>query len=344
MALSIPDSPDFGPLHRSLLKSKAWVIFLAFLSVPALWFVFRAQLVGCERYFLLATGVLAAAGYLLAALYALRKFIHRTPFAHEFAMRVPGTSLDQAEIELGVLRREISEGKHSNRGAIVRAANAIAKKNGVHKVIALRVVADDDEPGGFGVQTLPRNPLGKTARWFETHFFLGLACPILVLFHGQGSLDSTMAIALNTLAVIVTVTGLFGLMLWLKTPTILTRLESDLSTEEAFVLSRSLQRQLNTRVGENAAARSAVESFVARKQATRDRAETTRQDLEQAGFAAADAQDVTVLAAQLVSVKATLSRLDRVRRRLTTWKYVHIPPAVLLMALVAIHIVSVFWY
>ncbi|MEM7262215.1 MAG: hypothetical protein AAF488_09515 [Planctomycetota bacterium] len=344
MALSVQDSPNFGPLAGSLIRSRWAIALLVALLVVIVGSVVGPRVLGSERVFLITSGALAACGYFAAAGYGLRKFIHRTPLAYEFAMKVPGEKLDRAELDLGVLRREVAEKRITGLSAVRKRARQILSQHGAAKVMVARVQSDAETPGGFRIDTLPRDPLGKVSRWFEAHLFLGLSSALLVAFHGRFEYDSSMAIALNTLALIVTATGLFGLWVWIRTPQILTQLETDLSTEEAFVLARGLDRRMRAAAGDDEKVLTALEPIASQKKSKGSAVERARSTLLGSGLEEDQASDLLALAGQLGSVRATVARLERVRRRLVHWKFIHVPPAMLLIVMIVIHIISVIGY
>jgi hypothetical protein len=200
-------------------------------------------------------------------------------------------------------------------------------------------------------------PIGRVARWMHAHIYYGFAAGLLTIVHGRAystdSFGSPMAIALNGLTAIVVITGLVGLAFWLYGPTWLTRLERDLTSEEVFVLARHYDRRTNEALAEIekkdqslANAARAIEPERARELETRlvstlaqiAPADTARAAIE------AQARDLLALCGQRRRLQAELARLSRARFWMNSWRVVHIPASIVLLAVIVVHVLSVWLY
>ena len=268
--------------------------------------------------FLLTSGWVAVACYVVLALYAVRRAAHRLRLSPEFAWKAKLPDLERAQsalTELGnrALRRELL-----GAAAIRRAAKRILREHGVQRVLAVGVQRDRQSIGLWRVQVTPKEPLGRLAVWLHAHIWLGFAAALLVWFHGGLRMGSTMGVLLNVLSYAVIGSGIAGAVLWTLGPTWLTRAERDLSVEKAFALSEHYDRKVT------------------------DAAATLRT----AGEGETDAlrRDFATLTGQQDAVRSELRRLGFYRELLRFWRLLHVPCSILLLALVAVHVLAVWWY
>jgi hypothetical protein len=159
-----------------------------------------------------------------------------------------------------------------------------------------------------------------------------------------------MGIALNGLTMLVVVTGVVGLVLWLYGPAWLTRLEHDLTTEEVFVLSRHYERRVadvlsGIQAQDPAFADALRDANVAQVPVLRAQLSNL---LQESGAPEADAdlraRDVMALCGQRLRLRAELARLSRARFAMNAWRLVHIPASIVLLAVITVHVASVWIY
>src|SRR5262245_2191495 len=268
--------------------------------------------------FLLATGWIAVACYIALALYAVRRAVHRLRLSPEFAWKVKLPQLEQAqsylaELQNRILRREVAGAK-----AVRSEVNAILRGFDVRRVLRVEIESD---PGALGMLRLrvgPREPLGRLASWLHAHVFYGFAAAILVFLHGGLRSESTMGLLLNGLSYFVIGSGLLGALLWTFGPTWLTRAEREMSIEKAFALARHYDACV-------------VEAATARSSATGVGAEKASREL-------------ATLVGQRHQVQVELRRLGRFRDLLRAWRLLHVPASILLLALVGVHVLSIWYY
>lgn len=242
--------------------------------------------------FLLTTGWIAFACYVVLALYAARRAAHRLRLSPEFAWKASLPALERAQSDLRELHNRIARRELAGRAAITAEGKRLLKAHGVQRVLRLQVVPSSMGLGLFEVRTTPREPLGRLAAWLHAHVFYGFAAAVIVWLHGGGRCGSTMGLWLNALSYFVIGSGLLGALLWTVGPTWLTRAERELSVEKAFALREHFAQKLE------------------------DARRKPQRDLDQALAAVADAQRAADEAnADAASATRSANELDGARRK-----------------------------
>jgi hypothetical protein len=347
---------------------KSWHGVAAALLVVAFVVWWRSQgfaigrAAGSSTAYLLTTGWVALALYVVLVLYSARRWAHRLRITPEFRMKVPVAQLEKAQARLSDLRVKILSGELSSRRGIRRAVGGVLREEGVARVMSMQLCRG--EPGGprYSFRIVPRQPIGSVARWMHSHIYYGTAAGILVWLHGGGRfLDSGMGLLLNGLSYLVIVTGLIGIVFWVFGPTWVTRRERDLSTERAFALREHYQRKVSEGRLRLAAAmkgagpeRASVADRIARDldqlavmsgDEYAARAEAVLADFDaRAAEEKRAARDLVVLIGQRRNVDAEWQELGRLRFWLNVWRLLHVPASIVLMATVLVHVISVWWY
>lgn len=334
-------------MNTSLFRSKhapvVAVLIAAFVALSRAWDAPFGRVPGAHRTFLLATGWAAVATLVIVMAYVLRKYAHRGRYSPEFAMRVDFAKLEGAENRIRRLRQRINAGALDSAKLIMSEANAILRDEGVHRVN--RIVVEPGPPGGdpWTVRMAPAEPLGRVARWMHVHAFYGVAFGTLLFMHaGTGPL-SGFGLVLAGLGYLVFVTGLIGIVLWSLGPRWLTRREKDLSIEEASALRASLRRKRVAALNEiDASVRTRLKALVGKPASDHARVRTTLRELTAVHTdRRGDIQDLAALIVQEQAVADELSALRRLRASFMAWRMVHIPAAILLTGLVAVHLLTI---
>lgn len=268
--------------------------------------------------FLLTTGWVAVACYLVLALYAVRRAAHRLRLSPEFAWKAKLPDLERAQSALRELQNRVQRREIAGQGPVLQAARAVLRQHGVQRVLRVAVQRDPQALGLVQVVVAPREPLGRLAAWLHAHIYWGFCAALVVWFHGGVRIGSTMGLWLNGLSYFVIGSGMLGALLWTFGPTWLTRAERELSIEKAFALREHYARKV-------------AEANAAVMNATDVDNVTRRVDLQ-------------ILQGQLASVQTEAARLGRYRALLRGWRLVHVPCSVLLLALVAVHVLSIYYY
>jgi hypothetical protein len=321
---------------------------------------------GSEVDFLLWSGWAALGLYVAVVLYAWRKYAHKGRYSPEFRWAVPVETVERAKTRLSVLGVRIRAREVVRRGLILREVRRILRQEGVRKVLRVRLKRGPKGGPRFVLNVDWREPLGRVSRWMHVHIFYGLAAAALVWLHGGGNFTSPMGIALNGLSYLVIATGLGGILLWAFGPSWLSRCERDVSIEKAFALRDHYGRKVRE-------ARTEVQKALAEAQPAAgggapaaDPGQLGRKlaalEATGAGFATkatallADlpasmspksrglVRDLVVLLGQRRNLDAEWQALARVRWFLNVWRLVHVPASILLLVVVAVHVVSVWWY
>lgn len=292
----------------------------------------------------LVTGWSLLAAMLVVGGYLARKYMHKRGYSPEFRMRVPIAALERAQVRIAGVRRDVAKGTYADARAVRVAADHALRSEGVQKV--LRVVVS---PGGTGeprfvLTTEKTFPLGRASRWIHLHLYAGVAFVILLWAHGATGLDSGLGAALLISGAIVATSGFVGIVLWAVGPAWLTRLERDLSIEEAFALDEHLVRKLD------ASATAIGEPLAGRVRALGRTSPDTKAATSLLAEAGADparrllVEDALVLAGQRARVGAELRKLTRARLAFQAWRIAHLPFVVVLTILVGLHLWTVWRY
>lgn len=268
--------------------------------------------------YLLTTGWVAVALYVTLALYAVRRAAHRLRLSPEFSWKVGIPALERAQSRLRELQNRVTRREVAGRGAVLHAARSILVEEGVQRVLRVDVTPDRSALGMLRIASMPREPLGRLAAWLQSHVWLGVAAAAVVWFHGGGRIGTPMGLLLNVLSLVVIASGIAGALLWSAGPAWLTRAERELTIEKALALAEHYARKV-----------AACETQLSA--ATGEDAERMRSEL-------------AILRGQQQLVQAEAARLGRYRSLLRGWRIFHVPVSVLLLALVAVHVVSIHSY
>jgi hypothetical protein len=334
-------------MNKTLFQSRhgilAVLIVLGFFAYSLVRGIPFGRGVDSERGFLLVTGWTSLTLLVLVAAYVLRKYVHRGVYSPERALKVAHSALERAENDIHGLRQQISTGALSTHEMIAAEAAAILKRAGVQRVS--RAVVEPGPAGGdpWTVRIVPTEPLGRMARWMHVHVFYGAAFGAVLLMHSGFLPRSNFGLVLAGLGYLVFVTGLVGIFLWARGPRWLTAREHDLSIEEANALHASLGRKRADAVAAfQPQVAEQLNQLAARSKPTESQLRTTLQDLGgQMPEREAEIQDTVALISQERAVGLELVALKRVRASFMAWRIIHIPVAVLLSVLVAVHVVSI---
>lgn len=337
-------------MNRSLFLSKhgplAATLVVAFMGCFVVLGAPLGREVESSRTLLLATGWTTLTMMLIVMAYVLRKYAHRGRYSPEFRLKVDYAKLESADKRIRALRQKINTGALGNARSIENEAQRILKEEGVHRVN--RAVVEAGPPGGdpWIVRIRPTEPLGRVARWMHMHAAYGTAFGFMLLMHSGASPQSTFGWVLAGLGYFVFATGLIGIVLWAYGPRWMTAREEDLSIEEATAFQASLVRKRGEALGTlDKDAAKQLRSLMGRNAPKVDKVRSVLKTLAARAPEQGDRfQDIAALISQERTVATELRALRRVRASFTTWKLVHIPAAVLLTGLVAVHVISVWKY
>lgn len=291
----------------------------------------------------LASGWALLAALLAAGAYLLRKHMHRRGYSPEFRMRVPIEALERAQARLAALRRDVARGALADARAVRQAAQSALSREGVQRVLRVRVRPGAPGEARFVLSTQKTFPLLHSARWIRGHLHLGLAFAILLLLHG-GAPRSGLGWSILALGVLVVASGLVGIAQWMRGPARLTELERDLSIEETFALGQHLERKLEQALAALAPGLAGQVRACAAEPAGRARAGALLAGAPLEGPERELLEDALVLAGQRARVEREYRTLARARLAMHAWRVLHLPAVWLLLVLVGLHLWAVWRY
>lgn len=362
-------------MNLAFLRSTHAIVAIVPVGAFALWHFVATRPFGDRSdenvAFLLTTGWVAVAAYVALALYAARRAAHRLRITPEFGWEAKLPQLERAQSDLSELESSVARREVTSRAVVRQRAQRILREHGVHRVLRVRTERVAGAFGAVRVAVEPRNALGTMASWLSAHVWYGIAAALLVWFHGGGRSGSTMGLLLNGLSYFVIGSGLLGAAFWALGPTWLTRAERELSLEKASALRGHFDRKcaaaaealatapsrreqaaadVEAKAATAAAATAAAEGSKD-KQLTKAKKEADK-DLKKAkaAVAAIDKEAATlpeelqVLEGQRDRVRRESARLERYRLLLRGWRLFHVPCSIALLALVAVHVLSIWYY
>lgn len=218
----------------------------------------------------------------------------------------------------------------------------------------------------FGVRKRSyRSTWGTLESWLQSHVYLGLLSAVLILLHTGFRFHDRVALAAFAVLLLVVGSGFWGAVLYTAVPRRLTEVESNLTAQE---VSEQLN-QLARTMARLAAGRSApfqqvcqgllAESvprplagwkilFGAQLERRGDRGDGPAPwAAHLARVPPAEQQELRqllVLSRQRTELHQRFVAEQRYRNLLDVWLYLHVPLSIVLVALVAAHLIAVFYY
>lgn len=206
-----------------------------------------------------------------------------------------------------------------------------------------------------------RSKMGTLEGWLQVHLYLGFLSAVLILFHTGFRFHDKVAVAAFVVLLIVVASGFWGALAYTSLPRRLTAIEGDLTSEE---MSAQLN-QLGRAVDRLAAGKSSAFRDVAKRLLGELRPqpfagwrilgraggeERLDEKLLKALVARvqaseqADLRQLLVLARQRRELNRRLVAQQRYKNYLDVWLYLHLPLSIALVALIAAHLIAVFYY
>jgi hypothetical protein len=215
----------------------------------------------------------------------------------------------------------------------------------------------------FGVRKRSyRSTWGTLEGWLQCHLYLGLLSAVFILFHTGFRFHDKVAIAAFAILLIVVASGVWGAVVYTGAPRRLTEVEGDLApaaiAEQLDQLGRTMARLAAGRsapfqkvctglLAELVPARLAGWKLLFRRE--------RRKGIDAAAPWAAELRHVPageqeelrqllVLSRQRRELHQRLLAQQRYRNQLEVWLYLHLPLSLALVALVAAHLIAVFFF
>jgi predicted membrane channel-forming protein YqfA (hemolysin III family) len=207
-----------------------------------------------------------------------------------------------------------------------------------------------------------RSRFGTLEQWLQSHIYLGILALVILLFHTGGRFNDKVAVATLILVGIVVLSGIFGAVLYVTIPRLLTEVESELTVAEiseqlnqlakqmariASGHSEPFQRIYNQLLAESMPGWMGGWGLLVSRLARKKGKVAT--DLPQMLALVPKEEEVELRQMLVVSRqrKELLIRMlfqQRYKNVLEAWLYIHVPFTIALLVLALVHIAAVFFY
>jgi predicted membrane channel-forming protein YqfA (hemolysin III family) len=207
-----------------------------------------------------------------------------------------------------------------------------------------------------------RSRFGTLEQWLQSHIYLGILALVILLFHTGGRFNDKVAVATLILVGIVVLSGIFGAVLYVTIPRLLTEVESELTVAEiseqlnqlakqmariASGHSEPFQRIYNQLLSESMPGWMGGWGLLVSRLARKKGKVAT--DLPQMLALVPKEEEVELRQMLVVSRqrKELLIRMlfqQRYKNVLEAWLYIHVPFTIALLVLALVHIAAVFFY
>lgn len=218
----------------------------------------------------------------------------------------------------------------------------------------------------FGVRKRSyRSTFGTLDGWLQAHIYLGLATVPVVLLHTGFRFQDLLAVATFVVMLLVVLSGLVGAAFYTAVPRKLTLVTAGSDAEETAERLRSLRRSMAQLADGKSSAFRGIHAKLEKEAAPGRLAgwrlvlfgggtrpgQISDSELDFGpllGLVDADEREplrkLLVLARQRRELHARLRYRQRYKNLLESWLWVHLPLTGLLLALLAVHIVSALWF
>ena len=215
----------------------------------------------------------------------------------------------------------------------------------------------------FGVRKRSyRSTWGTLEGWLQCHLYLGLLAAVLILFHTGFRFHDKVALGAFAVLLVVVASGFWGAVVYTGVPRRLTEVEGDLApaamAEQLDQLGRTMARLA---AGRSAPFQKVCSGLLAELVPERlagwkllfggggksrgDAASPWAAELSRVPPAEQEElRQLLVLARQRRELHQRLLAQQRYRNQLEVWLYLHVPLSIALVALVAAHLVGVFFF
>jgi hypothetical protein len=208
-----------------------------------------------------------------------------------------------------------------------------------------------------------RSTFGTLEQWMQSHIYLGVLAIVVLLFHTGGRFNDKIAVSTFVLVAIVVASGIFGAILYVTVPRMLTEVESNLTVDEISdqlnQLGRNMARIASGRSGpfqriyDELMRESAPRGLAGwRLLLSRIRSRRSEQDAGDwarlLGLVPKEEQEelrqMLVVSRQRKELLLRLVYQQRYKNVLEVWLYVHVPFTIALLVFAVVHVVAVFYY
>lgn len=215
----------------------------------------------------------------------------------------------------------------------------------------------------FGVRKRTyRSQLGTVHGWLQGHIYLGLLAFIVLLCHTGGRFNDRVAVATFVVVGIVVFSGVFGALLYVTIPRMLTEVESNLTAQEiSDQLNQLAKSMARTASGKSAPFQRIYDGLMAETKPGglagwriivsglgRQKKRIPGDWAKLLGMVGKQEQDdlrqMLVISRQRKELLIRLIFQQRYKNILDFWLYLHIPFSIALIVLAVAHVVAVFYY
>lgn len=206
-----------------------------------------------------------------------------------------------------------------------------------------------------------RSTFGTLEQWLQSHIYLGLLVLVVLIFHTGMRFNDRIAVATLVLVIIVVASGIFGAILYVTVPRMLTEVESNLSVEEMSDQLNQLARAMARIASGRSAAFQRIHDELTKQTTPRGLAgwrllvsRGRRVKQETADWARLialvpkeeqeDLRQMLVLSRQRKELLLRLVYQQRYKNVLEAWLYIHVPFTIALLVMAIVHVAGVFYY
>lgn len=206
-----------------------------------------------------------------------------------------------------------------------------------------------------------RSTFGTLEQWLQSHIYLGLLVLVVLIFHTGMRFNDRIAVATLILVIIVVASGIFGAILYVTVPRMLTEVESNLSVEDMSDQLNQLARAMARIASGRSAPFQRIHDELAKQTMPRGLAgwrllvsRGRRAKQEAADWARLialvpkeeqeDLRQMLVLSRQRKELLLRLVYQQRYKNVLEAWLYIHVPFTIALLVMAIVHVVGVFYY
>jgi predicted membrane channel-forming protein YqfA (hemolysin III family) len=206
-----------------------------------------------------------------------------------------------------------------------------------------------------------RSRFGTLEQWLQSHIYLGLLVLVVLLFHTGGRFNDRIAVTTLVLAIVVVTSGIFGAILYVIVPRLLTEVESELTVEAIADQLNQLARSMARIASGRSAPFQRIYDELLRQTAPGGLAgwrlivsrirKKSQQDADWArliGLVPREEQEelrqMLVVSRQRKELLLRLIYQQRYKNVLEFWLYIHVPFTLALLAFAALHVTAVFYY
>ena len=214
----------------------------------------------------------------------------------------------------------------------------------------------------FGIRKRAyRSRFGTLEQWLQSHIYLGVLALIILVLHTGGRFNDKIAVATLILVGIVVASGIFGAILYVTVPRLLTEVESELTVDEISEQMNQLAKQI-ARIASGrsepfqriykqlieegtpgwlAGWRLLVARMRHKKGVSSDWAPLLRLVPKEEE---AELRQMLVVSRQRKELLLRLLFQQRYKNVLESWLYIHVPFTMALLMFAIVHVVAVFYY